>query len=63
MHISFGNAHDEPIETIRARGLKNPYFKEYYQKCLVAEDKEFIDKYMTQTYGRTDLPVRDTEVF
>jgi MoaA/NifB/PqqE/SkfB family radical SAM enzyme len=63
MHISFGNVHDEPIAVIRERGLKNEYFKKYYDKCLVAEDKEFIEKYLSKTFGRKELPVSDRDVF
>jgi MoaA/NifB/PqqE/SkfB family radical SAM enzyme len=63
MHISFGNALDESIGAIRDRGLENRYFKEYYGKCLVAEDREFIDKYLSMTFGKRELPLSEREVF
>ncbi len=63
MHISFGNALDEPISAIRARALENKYFKEYYDKCLVAEDKEFIDKHLSRTFGAKELPMRADQAF
>lgn len=63
MHISFGNAHDESIAVIRNKGLKNEFFKKYHNKCLVAEDREFIDKYLAKTFNKKNLPVDQQEVF
>ncbi|MBI5233295.1 MAG: radical SAM protein [Deltaproteobacteria bacterium] len=62
MHISFGNVLKESVADIRKRGLENRYFKDYHGKCLVAEDKEFIEKYITKTFDKK-LPVSDKEVF
>lgn len=63
MHISFGNVHDESVSAIRERGLKNPYFAGYHNKCLVAEDRAFIEKYLSKTFGQANLPVGDVNVF
>lgn len=63
MHISFGNAKDEPIDVIRDRGLENEFFKGYHNKCLVAEDADFIDKYLSKTFDVKDLPLDEKEVF
>lgn len=63
MHISFGNIHDESVEAIRSRGLENKYFADFYDKCLVAEDEEFIDRYLSKTFGHDDLPLPESEVF
>ncbi len=57
IHISLGNSFEKPIKEIRRNGLKNPYYKSYYPKCLCAEDKPFIDRYLSKTFGRKDLPI------
>ena len=46
MHISFGNVHDLPVAAIREKMLANPYLKGYHPKCLTAEDRTFIDRYL-----------------
>lgn len=63
MHISFGNAHDEPISVIRNRGLENEFFKRYHNKCLVAEDREFIDIYLSKTFNAKNLPLNGKMIF
>lgn len=63
MHISFGNALDESIAVIRSRALKNRYLKDYHSKCLVAEDREFIDRYLSKTFTYGDLPMDSELVF
>ncbi|NVM23923.1 MAG: radical SAM protein [Desulfobacterales bacterium] len=42
IHKSLGNVKQEPLETIRERGLEIPCFSQYHPKCLVAEDREIL---------------------
>jgi MoaA/NifB/PqqE/SkfB family radical SAM enzyme len=63
MHISLGNVFEEPINTIRNRALQNPYFATYQQKCLVSTDAEFMEKYLSKTFGEKQLPISWKEVF
>ncbi len=60
--ISMGNIFEESLGAILKRGQSIKYFKEYNPLCLSGEDRSFIDKYMTQCYGKP-LPVHWSEVF
>lgn len=63
IHVSLGNFFREPLKDIIERGLKIKYFGEYVDTCLIAEDRQFIDKYVVKRiYGR-ELPVPYSEVF
>jgi len=62
LHISFGKAPDESIRTIRDRGLKNPYLKDYWPRCLAAADPGFREKVLTQLSGKERLPARTEEI-
>ncbi|MBI4790101.1 MAG: radical SAM protein [Chloroflexi bacterium] len=57
LHIGLGNVFDEPIAAIRARALQNRYFARYHQKCLASTDEEFIEKYLSKTFGAESLPM------
>lgn len=57
LHIGFGNIFDDNLATIRDRALANPYFARYHDKCLVSTDREFIDKYLSQTWNAEQLPL------
>lgn len=63
MHISLGNIFEESIATIRNRALQNPYFATYHQKCLVSTDHDFMEKYLSKTYGKKQLPLSWKYVF
>lgn len=63
IHISFGNLHDESLRTIRERAFGYNFLAEHAQQCLVAEDREFIGRYLSKTFGRKDLPAECVEVF
>lgn len=54
MYFSLGNIFDEPLKAILQRGMK--YFGKRESKCLVSQDREFIDTYIAKTYGK-ELPV------
>lgn len=62
IHCSLGNFFEEPLKDIIERGLKIKYFGKYVDTCLVAEDREFINKYVVKMYGKP-LPVPCHEVF
>ena len=63
IHTSLGNFFDEPLEEIIARGLRIKYFGKHVDTCVMAEDREFIDKYVAgRIYGKP-LPVPLSEVF
>lgn len=62
IHVSLGNFFEEPLKDIITRGLNIKYFGEYTDLCLTGEDKEFVEKFVTPTYGKS-LPVPYTDVF
>ncbi|MEJ5365242.1 MAG: radical SAM protein [Desulfosoma sp.] len=63
IHVSIGNVFYEPLKDILKRGLSIKYFGEHVSTCLIAEDRQFIQKYIAQkVYGRS-LPVPCDEVF
>lgn len=63
MPISIGNIFEEPLEVIIKRGFGIKYFGERVETCTIAEDIDFIKKYIAKkTYGRP-LPVPWDEVF
>jgi MoaA/NifB/PqqE/SkfB family radical SAM enzyme len=62
IHASLGNFFDEPLKDIIERGLKIKYFGKYVDTCLVAEDMNFINKYITKTYRRP-LPIPYLDMF
>ncbi|MCE5301475.1 MAG: radical SAM protein [Planctomycetaceae bacterium] len=63
IHVSLGNFFQEPLKDILERGMKIKYFGKHVDTCLIAEDKEFIEKYIDgRTYGKP-LPVPYQEVF
>ena len=63
MHISFGNVRDERVTKIRDRMLENPYLTGYRSNCLVAEDREFIEKYLPQELLKDSPIPTSKEVF
>jgi MoaA/NifB/PqqE/SkfB family radical SAM enzyme len=60
VHISFGNVTQEPLKAIRKRMISLDRFREYNQVCLAGEDKDFIDRFIIPTYGKS-LPVQWNE--
>ncbi|MBF0138197.1 MAG: radical SAM protein [Magnetococcus sp. DMHC-1] len=45
LHTSLGNLFEESLATIRQRALQNPWFADYGQLCLAAEDREYLAKH------------------
>lgn len=62
LHISIGNIFEESLKTILDRGMSIRHFKEYNPLCLSGEDTNFIEHYMSKTFGKP-LPVHWSEVF
>lgn len=63
IHTSIGNIFNEPLKDIIKRGLDIKYFGEHVDTCLIAEDRDFIKKYVAgRIYGKP-LPVPCSEVF
>lgn len=63
IHISFGNLHESTLKAVRRRALHYPFLETHAQQCLVAEDRAFIDTYLTRIFGRHDLPAGHEGVF
>ncbi|MEN6374043.1 MAG: radical SAM protein [Smithella sp.] len=63
IHVSIGNIFEESLRQIIQRGLDIKFFGEHVDTCLIAEDRNFIDKYIVnRVYGKS-LPVPCREVF
>jgi hypothetical protein len=63
MHFTLGNIKETSLKEIKKKALKYPIFNCYYPKCLACEDKNFIERYISKTFGRDDLPIPIEEVF
>ena len=63
IHTSIGNVFEEPLKDIIQRGLDIKYFGEHVDTCLIAEDRDFIDKYIVNRIYNKPLPVPCSEVF
>lgn len=63
IHGSLGNVFEEPLKTIRERGLTIPTFTKYLPKCLAGEDREFIEQYISRTFTAEKLPVPFEQFF
>ena len=63
IHVSLGNFFEEPLKKIIERGLNIKHFGKHVDTCLIAEDRDFIKKYVVgRIYGKP-LPVPYNEVF
>lgn len=63
IHVSIGNVFEEPLKDIIQRGLGVKYFGEHIDTCLIAEDRDFINKYIVEKVYNKPLPVPCSEVF
>ena len=61
--ISLGNIFDEPLKDIIQRGLDIKWFGEHINNCPIANDKNFIEKYIAEHVYKKTLPVPYSEVF
>lgn len=62
-HTSIGNIFEEPLKDIIARGMGIRYFGERMDTCFIAEDRDFIEKYVVGRIYDKPLPVPCTDVF
>jgi len=60
--ISFGNIAQESLKDILDKMAKIKWFKEHQKLCLCAENKPFINKYISKTFGH-NKPIRWEEAF
>lgn len=63
IHVSLGNFFKEPLKDIIEKGMKIKCFGEYCDTCLIAEDRDFINKYVADRIYGKPLPVNYSEVF
>ena len=63
IHTSIGNFFEESLKDILQRGLDIKYFGEHVDTCLIAEDRDFIHKYILGRVYHKPLPVPCSEVF
>jgi len=63
IHTSIGNVFETPLKDIIQKGLSIKYFGEHVDTCLIAEDKEWVKKYVAKHIYNHDLPVPCDEVF
>jgi MoaA/NifB/PqqE/SkfB family radical SAM enzyme len=63
IHTSIGNILEEPLKDILQRGLDIKYFGEHVDTCLIAEDRDFIDRHIVKRIYGEPLPVPCREVF
>ncbi len=62
-HTSIGNIFETPFKDIIERGMSIKYFGEYYDECFLAQDIDWVKKYVAgKIYGKP-VPVPYTEVF
>ena len=63
IHISIGNIFNEPLKDIIESGFNIKYFGEHVDVCTIAQDKDFICKYIEKCVYNHELPVNSDEVF
>ncbi len=63
IHISIGNIFKEPLKDIIQRGYDIKYFGEHVDCCTIAQDKDFICKYIETCVYDHELPVKCEDVF
>lgn len=63
IHTSIGNVFDTPLKDIIQTGMEIKHFGEHRDTCLIAEDLDFIKKYVAGRIYDKPLPVPSTEVF
>jgi len=63
IHTSIGNVFEEPLKDVIQRGLGIKYFGEHVDTCLIAEDRDFIHKYVEKKIYNQKLPVPCSKVF
>ena len=63
VHIKIGNVHENTLKEISNYGFKIKYFRDYSEKCLAGENKEFIKNYMAKKGTTIFKPAEPREIF
>lgn len=63
IHTSIGNVFEKTLKEIIQNGLDIKYFGEHVDTCLIAEDLDFINRYIVKRIYNKPLPVPSSEVF
>ncbi|MBF0219412.1 MAG: radical SAM protein [Gammaproteobacteria bacterium] len=62
LHTSQGNVREQSLTAIRANTLTNPYFATYYDRCLAAEDPDYLARYNKGFYKENGQPLTIGEI-
>ena len=62
IHVSLGNVLEEPLDTIRKRGLKIKLFDHYNKKCYTGEDIEFMKEYAKRIKDKKEFPLKVSDM-
>ena len=62
-HCSIGNIFDTPLRDILSRGMEIKYFGEHYDECFLAQNVQWVQKYIEKPIYGKPVPVSYTEVF
>jgi MoaA/NifB/PqqE/SkfB family radical SAM enzyme len=57
IQVSYGNVLAEPLARIRDRGLARPEYAAYSPRCLIAEDKDFLSRYLAKVDAGRSMPI------
>lgn len=63
MHASFGSLKTHSVHELRRIALQYPFLATHAGKCLVAEDRDFISRYMRKIGRHATLPAPHREIF
>lgn len=62
-HCSIGNIFETPFKDILENGMKIKYFGEHHDECFLAQNKEWVKKYIEKPIYGKPVPVPYTDVF
>jgi len=63
IHVLLGNIFEEPLDTILQRGLRVKELREFSSKCLVGEDRSFINRFLKKNFTTNEMPLKFEDVF
>ena len=62
VHIKLGNVYEQSPKEIVEYGFSIKYFGEYSELCLAAEDRDFINRFLSEPKGILN-PLEAKEIF
>ncbi len=62
VQIGFGNVLKEPLAEIRNKALSYPVYRGYPDRCLAADNYDFIDECLRYTFDAKELPVTHNNI-